>query len=243
MRPRYHRGPCRPSSHRGSRRHDVRSHHRLGQVHAARRPVQPGPRHVRRYRPTSGSRSEPASRSAASRMCSASSSRMSRRARAGLCRAAASDLDLIVFGSCSAEKAVPNTASGLQFRSARATRRDGHQHRLHQLPVRTVGGHGHDPHGLVRNARWSSASRPSRRSWTGTTATWPCCSATARGGRAAGDRRRGRRDRGETRLLRRRPPHLARARHGTTYGNHGATSATRCGISTARKSSSARCTA
>jgi 3-oxoacyl-[acyl-carrier-protein] synthase-3 len=29
---------------------------------------------------------------------------------------AASDLDLVVYGSCSAEEAVPNTASGLQFR-------------------------------------------------------------------------------------------------------------------------------
>ena len=56
-------------------------------------------------------------------------------------------IELIVFGTCSHDDQVPNMASGDPGAHRRAAGRCvRHQHRLHQLPLRPLDGHGADPH-------------------------------------------------------------------------------------------------
>ena len=92
----------------------------------------------------------------------------------------AADVDLIVYGRCSNEEAVPNSASGVQVSlGAYARRGDGPQHRVHELSLRPVGGHGDDPERHRPQRRRDRRRADLALSWTGATATSPCCSATA----------------------------------------------------------------
>ena len=126
-----------------------------------------------------------------------------------------------LYGSCSNDEPVPNSASGVQTAARRDTRRgDGHQHGLHQLPVWPVDGHGYDPHrhdpqrrGDRRRAHLAlhGLEQPQRRR---------AVRRRLRGCRGAGVRTRGRRDRRAARLRRRCAPSLRVRGMGSAYCNH-----------------------
>ena len=76
--------------------------------------------------------------------------------RQPVCRG--SEIELIVFGTCSHDDQVPNMASGVQARiGAQGCRRHGHQHGLHQFSLRSVHGYGADQNRRREQLRWSSA--------------------------------------------------------------------------------------
>ena len=91
------------------------------------------------------------------------------------------DIDLIVLGTCSADEQVPNTASAIQLLHRRDERRgDGHQHRVHELPLWPVDRDGDDSH--RRRAQRAGDRRRRHHAVHGldAIATSRCCSATAR---------------------------------------------------------------
>ena len=164
----------------------------------------------------SGSSAAPASANGASRTWgSRNSATWPARGRSPPRALEGSNVELIVFGTCSHDDQVPNMASGIQARiGAQPAAAYGHQHRLHQLSLRAVDRDRADPHrrgaqragdrrgahlavhGLDRSRRRGAVRRRRRRRGAG--------SDRARGGRA------GR----EARLLRRRARDPARAGHG-----------------------------
>ena len=215
-------GRRRPHGDRGHRGviDAIRRHHRLGQVHAAGRAVQRRPRDVHRHRRRVDHAAHRHPASGASRTSPASSSPHVAAPRALACAGiAAADIDLIVYGSCSNDEQIPNTASGPAVQARREQRGgDGRQHRLHELPLRAVDRDRDDPH----RRRQDRAGRRRRgdRAVHGldATATSRCCSATARPRSCCRPRdRAGGRARREARLLRRRAADPARARHGLIY--------------------------
>ena len=80
--------------------------------HSHQRDLATDPRH----HAMSGSRRAPASTSGASRTCRSARWRTSPRARARRAGMKGSELELIVFGTCSHDDQVPNMASGIQAR-------------------------------------------------------------------------------------------------------------------------------
>ena len=67
----------------------------------------------------------------------------------------ASDVDLIIYGSCSYDEAVPELRVRRPAQPRRHSRgRHGRQHRVHELPVRTHHRDRDDPHGHHAGTPW-----------------------------------------------------------------------------------------
>jgi hypothetical protein len=150
------------------------------------------------------------------------------------------DVELIVYGSCSNDETVPNSASGVQLGSARRGGVDGHQHGVHELHVRLSTATAMIRTGVVSNAVVIGVELISQfMDWTNRGVAVLFGDGAAAVVLQATDREEGLI--GEKLGCDADVRGILRVRGmGTTYAHRASCSATRRGTSTARKSSSAR---